>query len=112
MRSALLPLSIQVGCCRSRQPTVWDQLIAGSVYVRRAHRIDANLFPTASTFAIAAAILRPVACSAVRADSLSPSSVRVVSSRPISRAVCGCVESLFDPTWNTQIGHQLLKFWT
>jgi aryl-alcohol dehydrogenase-like predicted oxidoreductase len=40
MRSALLPLSIQGGCCRSREPTVWSQLIAGSVFARRASRID------------------------------------------------------------------------
>src|SRR3984957_10993945 len=44
MRSALLPLSIQGGCYRSREPTVWSQWIAGSVSVRRASRIDpANL---------------------------------------------------------------------
>src|ERR1700722_2174182 len=44
MRSALLPLSIQGGCCRSREPTVWNQLIAGSVFARRASRIElANL---------------------------------------------------------------------
>src|SRR5260221_13499329 len=60
MRSALLPLSIQGGCCRSREPTVWDQVIAWSVYARRENRIDpANLFPAASRFAIASAILRP-----------------------------------------------------
>src|SRR6266403_2801992 len=40
MRSAPLPLSIQGGCCRSREPTVWGQVIAGSVYARRARRID------------------------------------------------------------------------
>ena len=36
MRSALFRLSIQGGCCRSREPTVWSQLIAGSVSARRA----------------------------------------------------------------------------
>src|ERR1700733_11031325 len=36
MRSALFRLSIQAGCCRSREPTVWSQLIAGSVSARRA----------------------------------------------------------------------------
>ena len=40
MRSALFPLSIQGGCCRSREPTVWNRLIAGSVFARRASRID------------------------------------------------------------------------
>jgi aryl-alcohol dehydrogenase-like predicted oxidoreductase len=35
-----LPLSIQGGCCRFREPTVWDQLIAGSVSARQATRID------------------------------------------------------------------------
>src|SRR5258705_13606233 len=40
MRSALFPLSIQGGCCRSREPTVWGQLIAGSVSTRRASCID------------------------------------------------------------------------
>src|SRR6266850_2004114 len=51
MRSALLPLSIQGGCCRSREPTVWSQLIAGSVSARRASRIDpANLLPTQRQF--------------------------------------------------------------
>src|SRR5712664_2124625 len=45
MRSALLPLSIQGGCCRSREPTAWGPLIVGSDCARRAHRIDANLFP-------------------------------------------------------------------
>ena len=49
MRSVLLPLNIQGGCCRSRAPTVWSQLIAWSVYGRRASGIDpANLLPTAS----------------------------------------------------------------
>src|ERR1700688_4440082 len=48
MRSALFPLSIQDGCCRSREPTVWGQLIAGNVYARRASRIDpASLLTTA-----------------------------------------------------------------
>ena len=27
-----LPVSIQYGCCRSRKPTGWRQLITGSVY--------------------------------------------------------------------------------
>ena len=40
MRSALFLLSIQVGCCRSREPTAWSQLIAGSVFARRASRIN------------------------------------------------------------------------
>src|ERR1700724_812027 len=40
MRSALFPLSIQGGCCRSKEPTVWSPLIAGSVYARRKSRID------------------------------------------------------------------------
>src|ERR1700722_11462819 len=63
MRSALFPLSIQGGCCRSREPTVWGQVIAWSVYARRASRIDpANLLQTVSRSAIAEAILRPGAC--------------------------------------------------
>src|SRR5882672_5637395 len=49
MRSALFPLSIQDGCCRSREPTVWRQLIAGNVYARRANRIDpVSLLTTAA----------------------------------------------------------------
>src|ERR1700722_327937 len=40
MRPALLLLSIQGGCCRSREPTAWDQPIAGSDWVRCATRID------------------------------------------------------------------------
>jgi hypothetical protein len=40
MRSACFPLNIQGGCCHSREPTVWSQLIAGSVSTRRKSRID------------------------------------------------------------------------
>jgi hypothetical protein len=40
VRLALLPLSIQGGRCRSRKPTVWGQLIAGSAYGRQASRTD------------------------------------------------------------------------
>src|SRR5260370_31961212 len=67
MGSARLPLSSQGGCCRSKEPTVWGQLIAGSVYTRRASCIDpANLLPTASGSAIASAILRQFRyCSAI-----------------------------------------------
>src|ERR1700730_14153325 len=40
MRSACFPLNIQGGCCHSREPTVWSQLIAGGVSARRKSRID------------------------------------------------------------------------
>src|SRR5258705_8432327 len=60
MRSALFPLSIQDGCYRSREPTVWGQLIAGNVYARPASRIDpASLLAAGSRAAIASAILGP-----------------------------------------------------
>src|ERR1700730_70535 len=52
MKSALFPLSIQDGCCRSREPTVWGQLIAGNVYASRSSRIDpASLLTTAPMWA-------------------------------------------------------------
>jgi hypothetical protein len=45
MRSARFPLNIRGGCCHSREPTVWSQLIAGSAYARRKSRADpANLY--------------------------------------------------------------------
>jgi Phage integrase, N-terminal SAM-like domain len=40
-----------------REPTVWSQLIAGSVYARRASRID--LLPTASRSSIASVVKPP-----------------------------------------------------
>jgi hypothetical protein len=51
MRSALFPLSIQGGCYRFREPTVWGQVIAVSIYTRRSSRID--LLPSARRSAIA-----------------------------------------------------------
>jgi hypothetical protein len=40
------------------------------------------------------------------------SSAWCLSTPPIPGAVCGGLESSSDATWNTQIGHQLLNFWT
>ena len=37
MRSALFPPSTRVGCCRTKEPTVWGSLIARSIYPGRAH---------------------------------------------------------------------------
>src|ERR1700722_8117371 len=49
MRSALFPLSILGGRCRSRELTVWGQRIAMSIYAKRSSRVDpANLLPTDS----------------------------------------------------------------
>ena len=39
---ALLPLSIQGGCCRSREPIVWSQLIAGNVFARGSRQIGVH----------------------------------------------------------------------
>jgi hypothetical protein len=40
MRSALFPLNIPGGCCRSRALTGWGQRIAMSSYARRKSRLD------------------------------------------------------------------------
>jgi len=43
MRSALFPLSIPGGYCRSREPTVWGQLIAGRVSAKRERSLLADV---------------------------------------------------------------------